>query len=182
MLKALWKDPVWAAVIATGITALLGVVGTYVLGLWPAISNWASDAWKFITVSTPVSNWILGVLGLCTALAILAVVAGVWTSVSGRRSPLTSYTTDTFFGLRWRWIYMGGTIDRLHTFCPKCDFQVFPLNASSYRAVDRIAFRCDGCGEELGSFDENYESLESKATRLVQLKLRKGTWSEASGA
>lgn len=166
----------WAAVIATVISAILGGAGTYVLGLWPSMLNWARFAWNFVIATTSVSHWILGVLGLCAALVTIAVVAAIWTSITGRRSPWARYRDDNFFGLRWRWTYVGGTIDRIHTFCPKCDFQVFPHDASSYSVIDRICFKCDGCGADLGSFDETYDSLESKATRFVQQKIRNGTW------
>lgn len=39
MLKKLWNDPVWSKVIATAIVGFVVLIGTYLLNLWPTISD-----------------------------------------------------------------------------------------------------------------------------------------------
>lgn len=183
MLKVVWKDPVWAAVIATGITAILGAMGAYLLGYWPAFQSAAATAWTFMLAPTQVSNWILALLAVPAALVVLLALAlawGLWSERSDTNSAWTTYTSDNFFGLRWRWRYHADSIDRLVTFCPTCDYQVFPQDASAYNAIDRIAFKCDSCGQFLGSFDEPYDHLKSKAERLIQQKIRNNSWGAAN--
>jgi hypothetical protein len=88
------------------------------------------------------------------------------------------YTSDTFFACAGGWRYLDecGAILGLASFCPHCDFQVYPQNDSPFRAVDRIACRCDGCGRELLAFDEPVASLAGRVERFIQQKLRNGTW------
>lgn len=183
MLKVAWKDPVWAAVIATGITAALGALGAYMLGYWPAVLDAAISTWHFLLSSTQVSNWVLAVLTVPSVLVVLllaAVLWGLWSGRSESESMWSTYTSDKFFGLRWRWRYLSGSVDRLVTFCPHCDYQVFPDHASAYNAIDRIAFKCDSCQQHLGTFEESYDHLQSKAERFIQQKLRNGTWKVTS--
>ena len=78
MLKSLWKDPVWSAVIAAGIATALGAGGTYLLGLWPMIANAFGQAWHFLTASTVVYNWLLVLLGIAIIPTLLLLAAGVW--------------------------------------------------------------------------------------------------------
>ena len=180
MLKAAWKDPVWSAVIAAAVIAVISALGTYFLGFWPSIASGITIAWTWLFASTGVVNWLLLLLSLVSTSALVIVGLVVWDSSASSKVTgphWTSYTEDRFFGLRWRWRYAGSRIVDLNTFCPSCDFQVFPHNASAYSVVDRIGFSCDSCGKNLGEFDESLSHLESKAERFVQQKLRNGTWS-----
>jgi len=185
--KSIWKDPVWSAVIATALVALATAIGTYFFNYWPTIGNWFGAVSDFLTSRTNVANWLLGLLGLfalCT-LFILGLLAWVATRPSDHSNPLPSwqtYTTDTFFGLRWRWQYVGGVIERLTTYCPSCDYQIFSEPTNSYTAFDRIGFKCDCCHRQLGTFDESYQSLESKVERFIHQKIRSGTWEIQKGA
>ena len=173
MLARIWKDPVWASVIATGITAAFG---SYWAGWWPAILQAGKDAWTFLMSASAISNWLIGLMTLIALPTIVVTAAVVWQSIrpaGTTRSDWLNYTEDTFFGLRWRWSYSSiGEIQRLTTFCPHCDFQVFPDEASAYAAVDRIRYRCDSCHVSLGEFPESYRSLESKTERFIQQKIR----------
>ena len=186
MLKKLWNDPVWSKVIAGAILAVGALLGTYFLNWWPTIGRFAKDAYNFGLSPTSLSNWIIGVLGLLAIPTIIALFALIWQKIfpsSSSHTDWRNYTTDTFFGLRWRWRYFdGGQIYDVHTFCPHCDFQVYAEDTSTYRAVDRITFRCDSCSQRLGEFDEPFASLENKVKRFVQQKIRNGSWLVQSSA
>ena len=181
MLKRIWKDPVWASVIATGI----GGLASYLAGWWPSIVQAMKEVWTFLGAASLISHWIVAVLAL---LALPTLIVGfmlawqvLWpTPVS--KPDWYGYTEDNFFGLRWRWRYFDdGNIRDIHTFCPRCDFQVFPQNASAWDAVDRIRFRCDSCHSDLGEFQEAFESVESKTKRFIQQKVRNNTWIGSTG-
>jgi diguanylate cyclase (GGDEF)-like protein len=110
---------------------------------------------------------------------IILAAAVVWTlgfpskNVASRAvqsSREIPYTTDSFEGLRWRWHYASGEIIGLGSFCPACDFQVYPNNLSD--GSGRVSFKCDHCDRDLGTHQGNYPYLESKVTRLIQRKLR----------
>lgn len=176
MLKRIWKDPVWASVIAAGI----GGLWSYFSGWWPTIGQAGKDAWFFLVATSPIPRWIPALLVL---MALPTVVVGamlVWQLVrpaDASKPDWHGYNEDNFFGLRWRWRYLDdGRIWDVHTFCPHCDFQVFPENASAWDAIDRIHFKCDSCHRELGDFQEAFESVENKTKRFIQQKIRNGTW------
>ncbi len=172
MLKRIWKDPVWASVIAAG----MGGLWSYLAGWWPAIVQGGKDAWFFLVSTSPISHWVVVSLALIALPTLVVSVMLVWQMV--RPTPASTpewhgYTEDNFFGLRWRWSYSSiGRIQRLTTFCPYCDFQVFWQDTSAYAAVDRIAFHCDSCHSKLGEFTESFHSLESKTERFIQQKIR----------
>lgn len=174
MLARIWKDPVWASVIATGITGL----GSYWAGWWPAIVQAGKGAWTFLMATSLIVNWVTGLMALMALPTIVVSVVLIWQSMrpaTTTKPNWFSYAEDTFFGLRWRWSYSSiGEIQRLTTFCPHCDFQVFSEDASAYSAVERIRFNCDSCHTSLVEFAESYRSLESKTARFIQQKIRNG--------
>lgn len=180
MLKKLWNDPVWSKVIAGAILAVGALLGTYFLDWWPSIGRFAKDAYNFAVSPTSLSNWVIGVLGLLATLTIIVLLALIWQKIfpsSSSTADWWNYRVDTFFDLRWRWRYFeDGQICDVHTFCPHCDFEVYAEDASAYRGVDRIVLRCDSCGQKLGEFGESFASLENKAKRFIQQKIRNGSW------
>lgn len=181
MIKSLWKDPVWSAVIAAGLIAALGVIGTYFLGFWPFIRDAVFVGWKYLWASSLWPNWAIGLLIVTSFPTILLIILGLLElSKGGRNEPSEpswfNYTQDTFFNLRWRWNYADGRIGGLTSYCPRCDFQVFPFDASRWAAVPRIGFHCDSCQSDLGEFQESPGTLESKVERFIQQKIRNQSW------
>lgn len=179
MWGRLWKDPVWSKVIATGIVAAAGGLGAYLLGYWPVVSRTFSVGWHFLLSLSHISNWVIALLVLCAAPSVIFLTALAWHVVRGEGSSIpnwTSYKTDTFLGLRWRWDYSGGSIIRLNSFCPVCDYQVFARHASIYDFAERISFSCDSCHRNLADFAGSQTHLESKIERFIQQKIRNNTW------
>lgn len=183
MLKRIWKDPVWAGVIAAVFSAGMLAVLSYLGGFWPTFALWLKGGWEYLLVETTVPNWLVLLLTLVSLPTILVGLILLWQRL--RPSTATganwrSYTEDVFFGLRWRWRFGDdGDIYGVNTFCPHCDFQVFPQNASAWNAVDHIRFHCDSCHAELGDFQEAYGALKNKTERFIQQRIRNGSWVEA---
>jgi len=178
-----WKDPVWSAVIAAGILASASAAVTYVLNLWPLLGKLVLGAYDFTLGVSALANWLIGLLVLFSMPTIIVLFALFWRYVKPKQPKTPDwrhYTYDHFFGLRWRWRYLSdGSISQLHTFCPRCDYQIFPHNVSAFSVIDHIAFHCDSCQSNLGDFQESYKSLENKAVRFAQQKLRNGRYSTA---
>jgi hypothetical protein len=84
-----------------------------------------------------------------------------------------------FFDLRWRWQVYDSVLTDPVPFCPYCDYQIHPHRASAYAVVPRIGFDCDSCRADLPTFEEDFDSLQSKVKRLVQQKMRTGAWVNA---
>jgi hypothetical protein len=180
MLRKLWHDPVWSKVIAGVILTVGAGLGTYVLDWWPAIGRFTTVAINFSLSSTLAPNWLLGVLSLVSIPTIIMAMVIAWVLLfppQPNTLDCRSYTTDIFFGLRWRWTYASGMqILNKATCCPNCDYQVYADAASAFSAIDRISFHCENCGRNLGEFTESVASLENRVDRLIQLKIRNGSW------
>ena len=181
MWEKLWKDPVWSKVIATGIVAAVAALGAYLLGYWPFFRGAVSAGWNFLLAPNSIPNWVIALLVLGAVPSVILLAALAWQVIRGEApgsSSLdwTSYTTDVFFGLRWRWQYSGGTIVRLNTFCLKCDYQLFSHEPSSYNFINRVSFSCDCCNGTLVEFKESEAELNSKVERLIQQKVRNNSW------
>lgn len=178
MYKKLWHDPVWSKVIA-GIILGLGALGlAHFLNWWPALGRQITSGHEFLLSSNQVQNWVvilLAVLSLPTILLACYIVFEKLFPSSSTETHWRNYRMDNFHGLRWRWKFEDEFIYDMSIFCPACDFQVYPMNASSY-SVDRIRFRCDACGTMLGEHECSFEVLEDRVKRSIQHKLRNGTW------
>lgn len=181
MVKTIWKDPVWSAVIASGIIASAGAISTFFLGLWPSIGGWFIGLFALGLRPMELPNWVIWLMVAFSLPTLLLLLAPVWKAVRSNRKVAgeswRNYTEDEFLGLRWRWNYFpSGNLEHPIPFCPVCDYQVFPHHASSYNAIERIGFHCDSCGRNLPKFDESFESLQSKIKRFIQQKVRTGVW------
>jgi hypothetical protein len=189
VLRKVWNDPVWSKVIAGAILAAAALI--YSLDWWPAIVRSFVAVSRFLAQGTSVPNWLLGLLALLTLPTVAVVLFAIGISVIDRkREPQhraaaagwRSYTSDTFLGLLWRWSYISdGMPGGLASFCPHCDFQVYPHDASGFRSIDQIAYHCEACDRALVTLDESPHSLHNKVERLIQQKLRNGTWATSGG-
>jgi hypothetical protein len=178
MLKKLWHDPVWSKVIATAILAAAGWVG-YRRNWWSALWRGLVAAWAFLFVASPVQHWVLGLL---IALALLFIVTIVFLAVillqtkkQNQNPPdWQSYTSDNFYDLNWVWAYEGREIIFKAVMCPHCGYQVGPDSTS--RFANSIRFYWDNCRRTVPVEGQSWESLQSVVIRLVQQKLRTGTY------
>jgi hypothetical protein len=175
VFSKVWNDPVWSKVIS-GVILAIGATGiTYFLNWWPTIGNFFACSYAYIHASTTVPRWFILLVGLLALPTAIFLPALLWRTLFPLQASWKSYRSDLFFGIRWRWNYFGsGEIYDVHTFCPRCDFQLYAKD--SYRS---IVFFCESCDQHLGAFDETYDSLENKTKRFIQQKLRNGTWSAA---
>ena len=179
MWKNIWYDPVGSKVISGVILAAAALIAKYSLDRWPVIGIYISQGFAFVGKVSQIPNWLTGLLVVLSIPTVLFGLLMIWQIFFPNTTAppnWQTYTSDIFFGLRWRWRYFAGRVSEMNTFCPQCDFQVFPENASSYDEIDRILFRCDSCHRDIRTFEETYNSLENKATRFAQQKLRQGTW------
>lgn len=179
--KDIWSDPVWSKVIAGAILAVAGVIITYFLDWWPAIGVATSGLFTYLGESSSIPNWIIGVGATCSLLVAFVVAAIIWQiifpSATDSEPSSRTYISDQFYGLRWHWQYSSsGDIYPLYPCCANCDYQVQPENVSGYSAVLQIQYRCDLCGKEVGPFDIDPDQIENRVERMIQQKLRTGSW------
>jgi hypothetical protein len=175
VLNKIWKDPVWSKVIAAGIIAALAAVSGYFLGWWPRLISLAKKMWQFMLSTTPLPNWLIGILiiGTTGALSILIIL---FKATSSKNVTLKTYNDDIFFNIHWRWNCDSfGGIHNLSSFCPTCDYQIYPRNIVGYAAAgDHIVYLCEECKETIHDFNvgQSVVAIEDRVIRLIQKKLR----------
>jgi hypothetical protein len=169
VLRKLWHDPVWSAVIAALIVAVLLSMGAYFLNWWPTIIGSSMAAYRFVWQSTPVWNWLLGVLGFIALLVVTRVTVAIWRRPPGWRT----YREDILCDLVWRWTYdSGNRISTLHAYCRHCDLEIDPV-PGPYLAGGPSLYECDGCNRTNVTFAMPIEEVHNKIRRLIAQKIRK---------
>lgn len=179
-LRKLWHDPVWSKIVAAGIIAAIAWLGAR-FDWWAVIGRVVRRAWAFLCASSPVPRWLLGLLLLVAASVFVIVLTAFLSAARSTKTPTQApwytYDNDVLYSVCWRWRYgSSGAIQNLAAFCPRCDYQVSFQNVSAYAVIDRIAFHCDNCERDIAVFEEPLDSVESKVIRLIQQKIRNGTW------
>lgn len=130
MLKKIWRDPVWSAVIAAAIVA----GGSYFAGLWPPIWQLVKATPSFLV--TPVSMPLWLVILLVPALIIVIPLLKSFKSV--REPGFSSYTSDSLFDINWSWRWLPpGFYDshyRITDLTPRCPSCHAILSINDYRS------------------------------------------------
>jgi hypothetical protein len=179
-LKKLWHDPVWSKVIGGLITAALLAIAGWVVhreNWWPVVWRGVVTAWSFIFSTTPIRHWVLGLLIIAVLLlvVILIFLAVILLRARKQNSPdWQSYTSDSFYDLKWVWAYEGREVLLKAVLCSHCGYQVGPDSTSRFDS--RVRFHCDSCGRTVPVEGQSWDSLQSVVVRLVQKKLRDSTY------
>lgn len=182
-IKRLWHDPVWSKVFAGAILAVIGLIGSYFLKWWGPIGRTCKVAFEYFGESSTLSNWVLLILWLFFAAMVLLIGIVTWAKfiLPPDRPNWLSYKSDEFFGIRWRWCYgTGNQILNLCSFCPKCDYQIFPDSITGHNYLEQYIFHCDYCGYISREFEESPNSINSKVERFIQQKIRNDSWVKRS--
>jgi len=175
MVRKLWKDPVWSAVIAAGIVA----GATYLLGYWPYISQFVQIIPSLLAtpVSIPIWALLLGVPVLLLAIPFFA-------SLNTEKEPrFISYRSDTIFDIRWYWRWLPSgfhssdyQIQDLTPRCPSCG-AVLTINDYSGSLVSCINENCSWQWDRQHNHDSRIgDSLEldSKVRNEIDRRIHAG--------
>lgn len=182
-LKSIWSDPVWSKVISAAVIALSVAGGTYLLSWWPAIGSQIRLVSGFALSSVSLPVWLVGLLAAVASFVAFVMLAAVWASITKRHlePQWKNYRTDVFDGLQWYWRFSDdGSVLSLYSCCPKCQYQVQAEERGGFTGTHDTSFHCDVCKQVIVRFGEGAVSLESRVTRLIQQKLRTGTWPDAN--
>ena len=139
-------------VITTAGTVLAGLILLFfqLPGLIPNVLSAVLNAVSWfvgrLVSSYSILGWavlLLGVLALTgvVAIIILAIRLKVMNAPRHRQGhPVKAYTEDMVDGVRWRWRWIGTTMDRLRCYCPTCDAELV-----SDSRHDMMHFICERC-------------------------------------
>jgi hypothetical protein len=168
----------------TGKAVITAIVGALVLALFPSVRDFAfslpGHVWAFLGwLGEPVqtTRWVFWTLTLSViALVGLVLVGLAATVINSHRA----YTTDTFFGVVWRWTWTRGRpigSDDLNPYCPKCDRWVTLQEEDRY-GNDFTHVVCEACGIDSVREGTRHQ-FRHEVIREIDLKLRNGEWKKA---
>jgi hypothetical protein len=145
------------------VVVIVALIGGYFLGLWSTLAGWLSSLWYFLTESTLVPNWLLGLFAIC------AIIVAGWLGASlrpRRRSPIT--TQDNFFNIRWRWSYdPSGRVQDLTPYCLRCGYRLILKDVGRNLPAGRYECRCEQCGTIACEIDCSIEEFESRVLQRI---------------
>jgi len=163
-------------VLATLISAFLlwlasefGPVMTELLSeyVWAPIVTAASVTWSAVTYSVGVPVWLLALLAIFPARAVVGVLQKRRAPAGPPEPRWQDYTVDYFHGLRWRWAYAGERIFDVTPFCPRDDTLLV-----AERDYYQMFLCCETCGERWDFRGDDARSLRGKVERQIDRKLR----------
>jgi hypothetical protein len=188
------KNKTWAReIVIGGGAAALGLVFTdvwtwtkgAVATVWQWLSSTAVVVWDHLAAHTSVPHWLLyfgGVVVLMAALLVVAaIVARKELARDGQVQPLwRSYQEDRFFGVVWRWLYAGTSIDTesVRAYCPTCDgllvySEGWDLGGGS------VLLHCETCNTDRLEDKGTFQLLQGRVVRQVDRKIRTGEFKQA---
>jgi hypothetical protein len=181
VIAAAWKDSVGSRLTAEVIVWIACILG--LPGLVLAISttvrtvflNAVVSLFGWMQAATPVSNWMLVVLGLVGGWQMLSCSLwlarrrGVSSAIPGWRN----YTSDEYDGIKWVWTVgeQGFPFD-FRPRCVTCDCEL-QLCEGGHSVAPMSAAACEHCGHRVGPIPGSIDQLERRARRFAEMGLRK---------
>ena len=98
-----------------------------------------------------------------------------------RAAPYAAYTSDEFYGLRWRWtVSSNGGFFAMKMFCPKCDFEVTAEEfEANFAGEQGHMCQCDHCKYITILEGVSISNLMDRAAKSAEMKIRNGEWKKA---
>lgn len=136
------------------------VVGGIILSAIPPVRDFALKVlgwlwycivwgWGALISGYSLSGWVLLILGLLALVGIL----NIYLALRPKNEPeFKKYTEDLINGAKWRWSWVGNTIENLWCFCPRCDAQLVYDDSSCRNILSDIKktdFICERCGNQV---------------------------------
>jgi hypothetical protein len=163
------EHPIWSSLIVTGIVS---PITTFIPGGWKWVGERLSDGANWLALPITMPQWmfflICAVAGL---LALRIATQRIAKVMNAKKDPAHWYEEDKIFGIKWRWKWEGG-VTHLGAFCPQCDLQISPENASAYRAVSHYCMRCPDCDVTLHEFYCDPDEFIDQVKLRIQQRAR----------
>jgi hypothetical protein len=165
------------AILTSFAVAAAGGLGLYfVPDGWPAV--WRFVAWgvaesvEWLAAPAQIPTAVLLIMGACTIATLIVPALLIYASRSAQPG-LVLPTQDEVSGIVWRWSPSSyGRFDRLTSFCPKCDYEVYPRDAAPFAYLHETSYLCEKCKWKSQVFDVTPEEVEDRVRRELQRKAR----------
>lgn len=166
-------------VIAGLITAaIIGAIG-FIPGLWAWVLAKISASWNafcaHIMSTHEVPSWALYLLAIPAFFWLSRIALAAHERLTSNEPQQSAYVQDNFFGVTWRWRYVGGAPTGIWAFCPSCDTQL--VYSTNYEfGHQTVRLHCETCRHDLLQEEGDKDYLVAKAHRQIDRKIRNGEW------
>ena len=146
---------------------------------WKYIKTFFIFVWSFLTTTHEINGLIIILSGLLWIFFIIIILSVIKDNVFRKSDRIyTTYTEDTFYGMKWRWYWEDAKIKNLWCFCPECEYELSYQEESSYRHriynAPNLILICDHCSKEHPFQDYDKDHLLSIIEREIWRKIRIG--------
>jgi uncharacterized protein YlaI len=135
-----------AGIVLLIVPSLRGYVADFFGRLWLGVvwcwnalfSSYALPGWAWLGIS------VFAIIGL---LNIYIAIRG-----ETETPEYNSYVEDSFYGAKWRWVWIENRIAKLWCYCPICDATLVYDDSScrSFRTnAQKTFFICENCGDRV---------------------------------
>lgn len=178
-------DDKWLSrgIILAVIGAVISAIATAIFV--PGVFSWLWGVvvliWRFFTAPVGIPVWLLSLL---LFIIVWLVYRGLKRSLRSLATPsYLTYTDDRFFGIHWRWKYLGNQLDNPKAYCPECDTLLsieaaygMPTGLVTRDYTFQTIFYCEHCNWRSKNLDGQYEEIEAKVIRQIDRKIRNNEW------
>lgn len=163
------ERPIITILVSVASTLLAGTIIYFTTNWWPSVRDWfvsvSNSLWHFLLSGHAIPGWLLVILVSATMLLLLG---GIVVLLAPKVPRWTDYKKDIFFGIMWRWDYIGGEIQHAVPFCVHCDIQLVPLRDTEYSPLGLRGvthFVCDHCRQTTLKIDGPLDQIEDNVKR-----------------
>jgi hypothetical protein len=165
----------WCALICFAALCALALASSLVDPWWSAPWNSVVATSKLLDRTTPVPNWLLTTWGIGTLLVL--VLCGI--AFRQTCDPRRHYTTDSFFGVKWRWEYDDeGKPRNLQSHCPHCYFDITNCFGMQWNDRYNPCSRCPGCEKTIQPLGDKYD-VWAAVEHMIDKNIRSRDWSKS---
>lgn len=157
----------FAPTVAGTIAGIVLAVGGVGVGYF---TGWLGELWQWLVEPVSVSRLWYGFLLVFFILALAMVLLALWVRPnSPEQQKLLSYTEDSFFDLRWKWVWNKGQPDGITAFCPGCGrvMRYFEHGGQhTWEGPRKTTFECQHCGRPTSFDGSRFEVDQTVAVEI----------------
>lgn len=145
---------------------------TFIPGLFAWLSIKAGLLSTHLGYPSELPNWGVYLLVITSVPSLMLLINAI---KKDKGQSITEYTQDHFWGLNWRWSYIGDQPHDPWAFCNTCDTCLVYLESGVYKQK-AISLHCETCESKLLEQDGDKQYLIDKVHRQIDRKIRTGEW------
>lgn len=154
-------------------SAIIALVNYLIPSGWGSVFTVIKAVLMWLGSTSATYNWLLCILIPCSVMLLGWMVMALFANLCPSDNLSSLPKQMTFIGVVFRWTYLkNGNVNGFASFCPKCDFQIYPRPSSTYKAIPGGGYFCENCNWQSQPFDCTIPEMEDQVQRKIYHCLR----------